>query len=132
MICRTRATPSVSALDSTRTFANIGDSWYNALQTRLQKRFAKGLEASASYTWSKNLTAAAGLGVTGGEFGSFGGGFQATNFWDYKRFDRGRADQDVPHNFTFNFSYDIPVGNGQTFGSGMGKLANAKIGRAHV
>ena len=124
-----RLAPSQNpALDSTRTFANIGDGWYNALQTRIQKRFSGGLEASASYTWSKNLSAAAGLGVTGGEFGSFGGGFQATNLWDYKNFDRGRADQDVPHNFNLNFTYDLPVGEGMTFGSTMGKVANSLLG----
>ena len=98
------------------------------MQVRIQKRFSQGLEFSASHTWSKNISAAAGLGVTGGEFGSFGGNFQATTLWNYKDFDRGRADQDVPHNFTANASYEIPVGRGRKFGSNMSAIGNAIIG----
>ncbi len=124
-----RGAPSINpALDSTRTFANIGDSWYNALQLRIQKRFSQGLEFSASHTWSKNISQAAGLGVTGGEFGSFGGNFQVTTLWNYKDFDRGRADQDVPHNFTANATYEIPVGQGRKFWTNMGGVANLILG----
>ncbi|MBI3894443.1 MAG: hypothetical protein HY313_00790, partial [Acidobacteria bacterium] len=117
--------PANPAWDNTRTFANIGDSWYNALQMRIQKRFAQGIEFSSSYTWSKNLSKATGLGVTGGEGGN---SFQTSNSWDYKNFDKGRADQDVPHNFNFNFTYEIPVGQGLAFGSNMGSVANAILG----
>jgi carboxypeptidase family protein/TonB-dependent receptor-like protein len=124
-----RNAPSINpTLDSSRTFCNCGDSWYNALQLRLQKRFSNGFEFSASHTWSKNIAQAVGLGVTGGESGSFGGNFQITTLWDYKKFDRGRADQDVPNNFTFNSSYELPIGKGKPFGANMGTVANAILG----
>ena len=38
------------------------DSRYNSLQTSLTRRFAKGLEFLASYTWSKNLDTLSGSG----------------------------------------------------------------------
>ncbi|MBI3895965.1 MAG: TonB-dependent receptor [Acidobacteria bacterium] len=121
-----RNQPSVNpAWDNTRTSANIGDAWYNALQMRIQKRFAQGIEFSSSYTWSKNLSQAAGMAIQGGEGG---GAFQTSNAWDYKNFDKSRADQDVPHNFNFNFTYEIPVGQGLTFGSNMGNVANTILG----
>ena len=120
------APPINPALDSTRTFAPIGDSWYNALQLQIQKRFSQGFTFSTSYTWSKNL-GNVGAGVTGGEWRG-GGGFRVSNAWDFKGFDKGRLDQDVPHNFNFNFTYEIPVGQGSTFGTNMGNVANAILG----
>ncbi|MBI3894421.1 MAG: TonB-dependent receptor [Acidobacteria bacterium] len=89
-----RGAPSINpALNDTRTFANIGNSWYNALQLRIQKRFSKGLEFSASHTWSKNISQAAGLGVTGGEGGN---AFQVSNLWDDNHFDRGGRTRTSP------------------------------------
>ena len=114
-------------LDSTRTYANLGDSIYNALQLRLQKRFSQGFEFSASHTWSKNISNV-GIGLKGAEGGSFGGGFQIGNLWSYKNYDRGRADQDTPHNFTLNGSYEIPVGQGKRYGTTMGGIAKVILG----
>ncbi|HEY7337585.1 MAG TPA: TonB-dependent receptor [Bryobacteraceae bacterium] len=34
----------------------LGNTWYDSLQTKLTKRFSHGLDATVSYTWSKNLT----------------------------------------------------------------------------
>lgn len=36
---------------------SAGSSWYNALNVSLNKRFSKGLQVLASYTWSRSLTA---------------------------------------------------------------------------
>ncbi|MBI3895995.1 MAG: TonB-dependent receptor [Acidobacteria bacterium] len=124
--------PSINTfLDSTRTHANIGDSWYNALQLRVQKRFSQGFEFSASHTWSKNLSTA-GIGLKGAEQpstgGGGGGGFQSSNQWNFKGFDKGRADQDAPHNFSANFTYELPVGQGRYFGTNMGGIANMIFG----
>jgi hypothetical protein len=33
----------------------LGDTWYDALQTKLTKRFSHGLQAQGSFTWSKEL-----------------------------------------------------------------------------
>jgi hypothetical protein len=34
----------------------LGDTWYDALQTKLSKRFSHGLLAEGSFTWSKELS----------------------------------------------------------------------------
>jgi carboxypeptidase family protein/TonB-dependent receptor-like protein len=118
-------------LDSTRTYASIGDSWYNALQLRVEKRMGYGLDFSASYTWSKNL-GDVGIGTKGAEQpstgGGGGGGFQIGNMWDYKHYDKGRLDQDAPQSLVINYSYQLPIGPGRSFGKNMGKTANAILG----
>lgn len=122
--------PSINPfLDSTRTYANIGDSWYNALQLRLQKRFSYGLGLSGSYTWSKNLSDV-GIGLKTADLptGISSGGYQIGNLWNYKVYDKGRADQDAPRNFIFDYSYELPLGKGRKFGSNMGKAAEILAG----
>jgi hypothetical protein len=39
-----------------RLWDPVGDTWYNALQTRATKRFSHGLQFGASFVWSKNET----------------------------------------------------------------------------
>src|SRR5262249_51533912 len=34
-----------------------GSSWYNALTLRFERRFARGFQVMANYTWSKNIEA---------------------------------------------------------------------------
>ena len=122
------APPINPALDSTRTYANLGDSIYNALGLRLQKRFSHGLEFSVSYTWSKNI----GTGVLGlngaGTSSTFGSGFTSGNLWNYKEYDRSLLDQDVRNNFSLNYTYELPIGQGRYFGSNMGRTANLIFG----
>jgi hypothetical protein len=38
-----------------QTWTPLGDTWYDALQTKVTKRFSHGLDALVTYTWSKNL-----------------------------------------------------------------------------
>jgi hypothetical protein len=38
-----------------QTWPPLGDTWYDALQTKLTKRFSHGLDAVVTYTFSKNL-----------------------------------------------------------------------------
>ncbi|MSO20878.1 MAG: hypothetical protein EXQ56_10540 [Acidobacteria bacterium] len=123
--------PSINpALDSTRTYASAADSFYHALQTRLQKRFSQGLEFTVSYTWSKNLGNGP-IGTknaeTGGDSG-LGSGQNINNLWNYKSYDMSRLDQDVRHNMTFNYTYELPLGQGKTFGNSMSDMLNKVLG----
>jgi hypothetical protein len=117
-------------LDSTRTYASIGDSIYNSLQLQLQKKMSYGLQFSASYTYSKNISDV-GVGLKNAEQPSSGGGgggsFQIGNLWNYKQYDRSRADQDAPHNVVINYTYELPIGTGHHFG-GSSKKVNMLLG----
>ncbi len=50
--------------DVIETDMPVGLSWYNSLQTRLEKRVTHGLEGSINYTWSKNMGATGWLNAT--------------------------------------------------------------------
>ncbi len=120
--------PSINPfLNSTRSYANIGDSWYNAMQLRLEKRTSRGLGFNGSYTWSKNL-GDIGIGLKGGEQpstgGGGGGGFQVGNMWNYRQSEEGPLDQDARHTFVLNYSYELPFGEGRYFGRNLGYVSN--------
>lgn len=119
--------PSVNPfLDSSRIYSNVGDSVYNALQLSLQKRFSRGLEVSASYTWAKNISDV-GMGLKGAEAPQ-AAGYQVGNLWNYKSYDRGLAQQDVRNNLIVNFTYELPFGQGKAFGADASGVKNALIG----
>jgi len=92
---------------------NLGQSTYNALQTKLERRFRNGLNLLASYTYSKTLTNAdsAYAGLT-----SFGSSdtFKAQNPRDLKS-EKALSYQDVPHTFVLSYLYELPIGKGKKF-----------------
>jgi len=75
-----------------------------------------------NYTFSKSLDDASGL-QTGGTFGS------AFILNALRQEDaRSVSDFDLTHVLNFNSVWDIPIGNGQKYFSGMNKVANAILG----
>lgn len=92
-----------------------GSSTYHSLQTKVEKRFKKGLSFLASYTFSKCLDGP----------GSEEGASPAT-YLDNQN--RGVCSFDVPHNFVTSFVYELPFGQGRALFSHAPKAVNAVIG----
>ncbi len=90
-----------------------GDTWYNSLQVRLQRRLSRNLQFQASYTFSKLIDTTQGL--HGGEAG--GSIVTGTDPFSLKT-DKGLADYHDPHYFTFNALYSLPAADWK----GMGRL----------
>ena len=81
------------------------NSSYNAASITLRRRFVRGFFYSANYVYSKTIDEASqSAGISNG--GS--NGLQNVNCL---RCDRGRADWDIPHAFTMNFSWTAPFHN---------------------
>jgi hypothetical protein len=102
--------------------APLGFSDYNALQAAFNHRFNKGLTAMVSYTYSKFLD-----NVEGNNSWSYAGNSGPANTYNMaaeKSVDGG----DVPQSLVANYVYQLPIGRGKTFGSGMGRLADAVVG----
>ncbi|WP_321471193.1 carboxypeptidase regulatory-like domain-containing protein [uncultured Paludibaculum sp.] len=107
-------TPQSRALYPYIKATNYNRSWsrsnYNALQTQWQKRFAHGLAATLSYTWSKSID----IGCSGW-FGVEGCSVQDPyNFNN----DRSVSGFDVPHVFTGHWVWELPFGTGKPLHTG--------------
>jgi hypothetical protein len=99
-------TPPYPAFGAITMNSSEGDSSYNALQVRSEKRAAHGLAFLASYTFSKSLDDASGLFGTKAEPGF------PQNSYDLSA-DRGLSNFNVKHRFVFSSIYELPFGTGQ-------------------
>ena len=96
------------------------NSSFNALHTKLSRRFTGGLTLITSYQWSKALDNASedqGWFLYDG----FRNVFDAGAEW-------GVSGHDLPHDFVTSMIYEVPVGEGRKFGSGMSGVADAVLG----
>jgi len=91
-----------------RLRANTGSSSYHSLQTSIEKRFSKGYQFSAHYTWSAfiddqseifNASVAGEVAVSQDSFN--------------RRGEKGRSTYDRPHRFSINGIWEIPFGRDQ-------------------
>jgi len=125
--------PGSTAVNSRRPFfavrpALAGITWalsdglsaYSALQVSAEKRFAKGLNFLAAYTWGRGIDNVAI---------AFGGGADGPVPQDNRnrRADRGRTSFDIQHRFTYSFNYALPFGSGRRFVN-HGRIADAVLG----
>ena len=94
---------------------NEGQSSYNSLQTKLEKRYSGGLYFINSFTWSHSIDTASS------NFEDQDGDTAWVNLYNM-RGDRGRSSYDQPINETFAITYDLPFGHGLRFGSAAGDL----------
>ena len=93
-----RPLPFFSDIDA---YESRGNSSYNALQVKFQKRVSKGLSALAGYTWAKSIDDASGFFSSTGD----------PNFpqdSNNARGDRGLSNFDVRHRATVSYVYDLP------------------------
>ncbi len=85
-----------------------GDSSYNSLQTKVQKRLTSHFTALASFTWGKILTDDGNppLGFVGTHNG-------AAQDWRDLQYEWSVSPQDVKYAFAGQLSYDLPIGTGR-------------------
>jgi hypothetical protein len=104
--------------------ATGGMSAYHALQTKVEKQFASGLNFLFTYTWAKTMTDAGDL-LNGGSVA----GFRAPNVPGLGMpFDYALADFDLRHVFHFSGGYELPVGKNKRFMSNPSRITNAAFG----
>lgn len=98
------------------------NSWYNALQLQVQRRFSSGLTLAANYTLAKSTDDVSN--------DTRGAGTELVVATDPKRFelDKGRSDFDVRHVFRGYFIWDLPVGKDKRFLGGAPKLVDWLLG----
>jgi hypothetical protein len=92
------------------SFANNTSSEYNALLVAFKKRFSTGFQGQVSYTYGKSMSDS-DSGQTGGGVTTGGGRLK---YPDDSKANWGLSGYNFKHNFTFNYSYDIPFGKGKS------------------
>jgi len=95
---------------SVGTSTNEGDSWYNSLNLRVERRFSRGFSFQAAYTWSKFIEATSLLN-----------GADPTPA-------RVISDQDFPHHLALSWLYELPLGRGRKFLSHIHSVPAAIVG----
>ena len=125
-----RPFPQFQSID-TQPLENAGQSTYNALQAKVERRFRQGLNLLAAYTWSKTLTNADSSFPVFSGFQS--GVFGAQNAFNLKA-EKAVSFQDVPHTFVLSYLYELPAGPGKKYfnhGIGGKVLGGWQVGGIH-
>ncbi|MBS1792579.1 MAG: TonB-dependent receptor [Acidobacteria bacterium] len=95
--------------------ADGGRAQYDSLQVQLERRFSKGWQYIASYTYSKTKDNGEGA------FDRASGGINYVEPY-------GTSRLDYPHVFSFETVYELPYGRGRQFGSDIPKALDYVIG----
>ena len=95
---------------------DIGESQYDSLQVSLERRFSKGWQYRAAYTFSKTKDNGDGAFDSVADLN--------LNFLE--PFSTSRLD--FPHVFSFGSVYDVPFGRGRTYGTDISPTLDALIG----
>ena len=111
---------------ASRSEPGNGDSWYHALQMKWEKRFSRGLQMLAHYTWAKFLDDVSN-GSSNLDWLSASNGRYLQNLWDYRQ-EKSYSSNDVAHRFVATAVYQLPVGQGRQFASGINRVLDGIIG----
>ena len=104
-------------LGRSNTHSNRWNSLYHGFQTKVEKRYSKGMTYIASYSWSHAIgdwRAIPGSGGAPGENARL-----VLDVLDLTR-ERGPTPQDMRHRFVGSIVYELPFGQQKRWGSGWG------------
>ena len=106
-----RPFPQYGMIDSDCCLENVGQSSYNALLVKVERRFRNGLNLLASYTYSQTLTDADSALPA---FSQFSGATLPQDVYNFKN-EKSVSYQDIPHTFVLSYIYELPIGKGKKF-----------------
>ena len=117
--------PHPEFCDISETQDPAGGSHYNALDVNYTHRVSQGLTLLASYTFSKFIDNVGGPENWASASSNFSENIRNVyNLAAEKSVDA----TDTPHSFVLSYVYELPVGRGRKFGSGMNGVVNAIVG----
>jgi len=110
-----------------------GNSIYHAMIAKFTKHLSSGLQMTTSYTFSKSISDSdsaddPNVDWLTGAIGENSGGRARIQDSSNLRLERSVSQFDIPHRFLVDFSYRLPVGRGQTFGSHWGRALDMIAG----
>ena len=107
---------------------SIGDSFYRALQTKVQKRFGSGGVLTGSYTWSHFEGTADVLSpwLEADRFG-VGGAYGIQDNNNINPGERSLSSFDLPHRLVISYVVDLPFGRNRRFLSNAGGIKGGLV-----
>ena len=102
---------------SASLYMNTGDTWYNSLQVKWERRFAQGFSFLGSYAWGKLLVDGVGSSI-----------WTTLTPFAPSWYLRGRSDNDRTHIMTLNGIWDVPVGRGKKYMAAVHPVVNGFLG----
>ena len=105
---------------------NYGNSNYNSLLLTLRKKLSNNLQFDFNYAYSHSIDNVSDITNNANQFTATGQ-FLICDLRNLRTC-RSSSDFDARHTVSSNFVYFLPIGTGQKFMSGAGKLANALVG----
>src|SRR3954452_20604517 len=118
-------TPAPGPIQPRRLMPDFGDldggnnkfsSAYNSLRVNVVKRFSRGVQMNANYTWGRAMTNSSSLAEA-----------TVQNPYDLKQ-EWSRASIDLRHIFQLSYVYELPFGHSKRFGSNWNAATNAFLG----
>jgi Carboxypeptidase regulatory-like domain/TonB dependent receptor-like, beta-barrel len=118
-------TPGPGPIQPRRLLPDFGDldggnnkftSQYNSMRVNLVKRFSRGLQLDANYTWGRAMTNSSSLAEA-----TVQNPYNLRSEWE-------RASIDLRHIFQLAYVYELPFGHGRKFGAGWSPVLNAILG----
>jgi hypothetical protein len=106
------------ALSDMNRLENFGRSWYNALQTKFEKRYSKGVAFTFAYSFSRTM----GVGMDGVD--EYSPILQYSPEW----YNRGRAAYDIRQVEFATLVWELPYGRGRSYGSQSNRFVDAVLG----
>lgn len=103
--------PFPQFLTVTPLFSQGATSDYHSLQMTFSKRYSRGIVFEGNYTWAKAIDTGTSYQDSYNMLGS-----------------RSVSSVDIPHRLVFSGVYELPVGRGRAFGSGMSRWLDGAIG----
>ncbi|HEV7473068.1 MAG TPA: TonB-dependent receptor [Pyrinomonadaceae bacterium] len=101
-----------------------GKSWYDSFQSKLERRYTKGMSLIAAYVWSHSIDNSPGNFCTGGT-GPTNCGFANPL---RPELDKATSDFDVRHRFSFAGVWDLPFGKGRQYAANASRSLDLLIG----
>ena len=84
---------------------SMGNSEYDAMQLRVQRRYSNGMSLLVSYTWSKAIDLGSGSLI----------GDLAIRSRDHVGWERAASSSSVPQRLVVSYTYALPAGRGHRF-----------------
>jgi hypothetical protein len=119
-----RPMPQYSSASRSSSEPTGGNSIYNSLQLKLERRFSRGLSLLAHYTVSKAMD---NFGNGTSNWNWLGGSSSLQDLYNLAN-ERALSMSDIPQRLVVTFSYELPIGTGKLLGNSWGRLSNALLG----